>query len=141
MSPSIDLLTPDTPDLWNVARRLVREYAASLNLDLGFQDFDREIASLPAEYGPPHGHFLLARLDGRFIGCGAFRRLSDVSCEMKRLYVVPDGRGTGAGRTMATALIAEAKRRGYTAMLLDTLPSMHDAHRLYASLGFEATAP
>ncbi len=132
---------PDSPPLWAEARRLVREYAASLGVDLSFQDFDREVASLEHEYGPPDGHFLLAVDDGRFVGCGGFRRLTASACEMKRLYVVPSARGTGAGRALAMALIAEARRRGYEAMLLDTLPSMQGAQRLYASLGFEPTAP
>jgi GNAT superfamily N-acetyltransferase len=133
------LVRPDSPPLWAEASRLVREYAASLNVDLGFQDFDREIASLEHEYGPPDGHFLLAVDDDRIVGCGGFRRLTAVSCEMKRLYVVPSGRGTGAGRTLAVALIDEARRRGYETMMLDTLPSMASAQRLYESLGFERT--
>jgi len=134
-------VSPDSLRLWAEARRLVQEYAASLGVDLSFQDFDREIASLEHEYGPPDGHFLLAVDDERFVGCGGFRRLTAESCEMKRLYVAPAARGTGAGRALAVALIAEARRRGYEAMLLDTLPSMQDAQRLYASLGFEPTAP
>jgi GNAT superfamily N-acetyltransferase len=137
----LTFVSPDSPRLWAEARRLVREYAASLGVDLSFQDFDREIASLEHEYGPPDGHFLLAADDDRFVGCGGFRRLTAADCEMKRLYVVSSARGTGAGRALAVALIAEARRRGYQAMLLDTLPSMQGAQRLYASLGFAPTTP
>ena len=126
---------------WDAARHLIEEYAASLRLDLSFQAFDDELASLRAEYGPPGGHFLLASHDGTLVGCGGFRRWSDTACEMKRLYVVPASRSSGAGRALAAALIDEARRRGYKTMRLDTLPSMRAARGLYAELGFRPIAP
>ena len=122
-----------------MARGLVEEYATSLNIDLGFQDFHHEIHSLPTEYGLPDGYFVLAVQEGRFIGCGAFRRFAAAACEMKRLYVVPSHRGSGVGRIVAEALIRKARQRGYTSMLLDTLPSMVGAQALYSSLGFTPT--
>jgi putative acetyltransferase len=130
---------PHSPEMWAVARRLVEEYAASLNLDLGFQDFQHEIQALPTEYGPPHGCLVLAAHDRGFIGCGGLRRFSDSACEMKRLYVVPAHRAGGIGRAIAEALIDRARRLGYETMLLDTLPSMSRAQALYASLGFKLT--
>jgi GNAT superfamily N-acetyltransferase len=139
--PTVDLVTPDSPERWAIARRLVEEYAASLKLDLGFQKFDRELAMMETEYGPPDGCVLLAGQDGDFIGCGGLRRSSAAACEMKRLYVQPGRAGAGAGRALAEALIARAKALGYASMRLDTLPSMSRAQRLYASLGFKPTAP
>jgi putative acetyltransferase len=136
----VRLMRPDTPELWTEGRRLVKEYADSLGVDLGFQGFAKEIDSLPIEYGPPHGCFLLAEDHGAFIGCGALRKLEDGICEMKRLYVVPGNDGRGIGRTLAEALIDEARRLGYQKMLLDTLPSMTRAQALYASLGFQPTS-
>jgi len=135
------LIRPDSPQLWAAARRLVEEYAASLNIDLGFQDFAHEVESLPIEYGPPSGCFLLAVVENAYVGCGAFLKVSASDCEMKRLYVVPAGRGGRVGFALANALIAEARRFGYTRMLLDTLPSMSRAQALYASLGFRPTTP
>ena len=135
------LIRPDSAELWAVARQLVEEYAASLNLDLSFQDFAHEVESLADEYGPPAGCFLLAVHGTTFIGCGAFRKVSDLDCEMKRLYVVPSNRGGRIGLALATALIEEARHLGYKRMLLDTLPSMERAHGLYASLGFRPTTP
>jgi putative acetyltransferase len=136
----VKLTWVDSPELWDAARRLVEEYAASLGIDLGFQDFEREIASLPSEYGPPAGWFVLAEVGPRdFVGCGGVRPLSDGECEMKRLYVAPAARGSGAGRVIAEALIERARQSGYRAMLLDTLPSMRTAQSLYRSLGFEPT--
>lgn len=135
------LVRPDSPQLWAAARRLVEEYAASLNIDLSFQDFAHEVESLPVEYGPPSGCLLLAVEEDAFLGCGAFRKVSASDCEMKRLYVVPAGRGGRVGFALASALIDDARRLGYTRMLLDTLPSMTQAQALYASLGFKPTTP
>jgi putative acetyltransferase len=136
-----DLLHPDSPQLWQIARDLVREYAATLNVNLAFQNFDQELLDFETDYAPPTGSFLLARHNGEFVACGAFRRLSDRDCEMKRLYVRPSGRNLGIGRQLAQALIAEAKTSGYQHMLLDTLPTMHSAQSLYKSLGFVPTDP
>src|SRR5262245_32910416 len=60
MASSVELTWADSPPLWDAARRLVEEYAASLGIDLGFQDFEHEIASLPEEYGPPAGWLVRA---------------------------------------------------------------------------------
>jgi GNAT superfamily N-acetyltransferase len=137
----VELITVNSAPLWVDARRLIEEYAASLDFDLAFQDFNREIQSLPTEYGPPHGAFVLAGDEGTWIGCGGVRKFSESSCEMKRLYVSPSGRGRGLGRRIAEMLIDAARRLGYRAMLLDTTPSMPRAQQLYTSLGFKTVAP
>jgi GNAT superfamily N-acetyltransferase len=133
----VALIRPDSPRLWAISRELVEEYAATLGVPLDFQGFEHERWHLAEQYGPPDGVFLLAHQGDEFIGCGALRRFSETMCEMKRLYVRPSNQARGVGRMMATSLIAEARRLGYAAMLLDTLPSMHAAHKLYTSLGFE----
>lgn len=117
-------------------------YAASLPIDLGYQDFTGEVAGLPGRYGPPGGALLIARdLRGRALGCIGLRAIDDDRGEIKRLYVAPDGRGTGLGRALAEAVIAKARRAGYRELLLDTLETMTAARRLYAGLGFVAVAP
>lgn len=121
---------------------LVRDYAASLPVDLGYQDFEAEVAGLPGAYAPPAGALLLARdLAGTPLGCGAIRPLGDGIAEMKRLYVAPDARGTGLGRALAQALVATATQLGYRTLRLDTLPSMAGALALYRALGFREIAP
>lgn len=117
-------------------RGIFREYASSLGVDLSFQDFEHELASLPEYYVA----IFLAR-DGDVAGCVALRHIDDTTCEMKRLYVRPKHRGKDLGRTLAKQVIDDARRRGYKAMRLDTLPSMTAAIALYESLGFRDTAP
>ncbi|KAK6437002.1 hypothetical protein LTR95_006810 [Oleoguttula sp. CCFEE 5521] len=120
-------------------KNLFQAYTKWLNLDLTFQGFADELASLPGKYALPKGALLLARSTAttEAIGCVALRPLgSDGCCEMKRLYVSPDGRGLGLGKALAEAVIDEARRMGYKAIRLDTLPSMGAARALYKGLGF-----
>jgi putative acetyltransferase len=118
-------------------RTLFREYAASLGFDLCFQNFEQELAELPGQYAPPSGCLLLAMVEDEPAGCVALKRLADGVCEMKRLYIRSQHRGSGLGRTLAEQIIDEAKRLGYQVIRLDTIPSlMGSAVALYRSLGF-----
>jgi ribosomal protein S18 acetylase RimI-like enzyme len=135
------LFQAQTSEHWQHARELFERYADSLDFDLDFQDFEEELTSLPRDYGPPTGCLLFAEQDGDLVGCVALRSIGDTMCEMKRLYISPDQRGQGIGRSLATAIIEEARKRGYERMRLDTVPSMKAAQALYVSLGFEPIEP
>ena len=127
-------IEPAEPQL---ARELILEYAAATGVDLSFQGFHDEIASLPTFYEA----MFIARWDGDPAGVIALRRIDDQTCEMKRLYVRPAFRGKNAGRALVERLIDEARVRGYARMRLDTLPTMTAALDLYRSLGFVEIAP
>jgi len=141
----------ETPGEIALAGELFREYARWLGVDLCFQGFDRELATLPGAYAPPRGRLLLAGTPPAAFGCIALRPLATPRAsaaksaaaneesavgEVKRLYVQPARRGEGWGRTLAETLVAHARAIGYRELRLDTLAWMTDARRLYARLGF-----
>jgi putative acetyltransferase len=144
-SPSIELLPADTPEQIATVRELFSEYAASLSVDLCFQNFAAELAGLPGDYAPPGGALLLALVDGEPAGCVAMRPLPDSdhvnACEMKRLYVRRAFRRFGLGRILAQQLMDLATQAGHSCMLLDTLDDMEAARGLYESLGFHEVPP
>src|SRR5262249_29568097 len=122
MMPTIRMAISD--DDMEAVRLLFREYAASLGFDLCFQNFEQELAGLPGRYAPPSGCPRLATAGDEPAGCVALRELAEGVCEMKRLYVRGPYRGTGLGRNLAGQIIREARRIGYRAIRLDTIPSV-----------------
>jgi GNAT superfamily N-acetyltransferase len=130
-------IRPATSEDLQEIRAMLREYAAWLEVDLCFQNFEQELAALPGEYAPPTGRLLIAEGAGSV----ALRRIDDEICEMKRLFVRPAHRGSGLGRRLVLAVIEQARIIGYRRMRLDTMPKMDRAQGLYASLGFQEIAP
>ena len=124
-----------------VARALFREYAQFLDVDLCFQDFEQELATLPGRYAPPNGRLLLAFEGEQAAGSVALRPLERGICEMKRLFVRPAWRGQGLGHLLALQIVNDATALGYTVMRLDTLDTLHSAMHLYTMLGFQRCAP
>ena len=125
-----------------LTRRLLQAYAASLEIDLGLEGFEQELAELPGTYAPPRGDLWLATGSrGEGVGCVAFRGFGDADAEMKRLYVEPAMRGSGLGRLLVQQVIEKARRLGRKRLLLDTLPSMDRAIGLYRRLGFYEIEP
>lgn len=122
-------------------RALFRDYAASIEVDLCFQDFERELAELPGKYAPPAGGLWLAWIGDRAVGCIGLRPLETSIGEVKRLYVASIARGAGVGRRLVQELINAARAAGYQALRLDTLASMTAAQRLYEQFGFVTTPP
>ncbi|KAF0165830.1 MAG: carbonic anhydrase [Rhodocyclaceae bacterium] len=118
-------------------RQFIRNYAGWLGVDLCFQNFDEEMASLPGRYAAPEGRLFYAEVNGRGAGCVGIRPLAEGVCEFKRLYVEPGFRGLGVGRDLALAAIRAARQIGYCTIMLDTLPAMRIAVKLYRELGFQ----
>lgn len=132
----------DTPCDLDHARHLFRDYLRELDFDLDFQDVEEELDNLPGPYAPPNGAILLAYVDEEPVGVVAVKPLDeDGICEMKRLYVKPECRGTGIGRALGEAILKTARQLGYHTMRLDTVASMIPARSLYRSLGFVERAP
>jgi putative acetyltransferase len=123
------------------ARELFVEYATDLRIDLCFQNFERELATLPGIYAPPCGCLFLGRIEGRHAGCVALRPMEERTCEIKRLYVRPEFRRRGLGKMLVRRALVEARRIGYRVVRLDTLREMDAAIALYRRLGFEEVAP
>ncbi|GIM46963.1 acetyltransferase CD1211 [Collibacillus ludicampi] len=138
---NLNILSAESKEQLEHIRKLFLEYASSLVFDLSFQDFERELADLPGQYSPPNGRLLLAVVSEKLAGCVALRKITEHDCEMKRLYVRPEYRGQDIGKQLVFAIIEEARKIGYSRMLLDTVPSMKSAIKLYRSLGFKSIEP
>jgi ribosomal protein S18 acetylase RimI-like enzyme len=126
-------------------RTLFIEYAATLNIDLCFQNFSEELDALPGDYATPRGALVFATVGGELAGCCAMRPLDAVdypnACEMKRLFVRPNFRGLRLGRLLAESILDLSRQAGYDCILLDTLDDMESARALYQELGFEEIPP
>ena len=143
--PLVRLFTPSGAEHLALTRDIFQEYAQELGVDLCFQQFDQELASLPGDYAAPRGTLLLAEVDGAVAGWCALRPFdaSDYpnAAEMRRLYVRKAFRGFGLGRQLAEAALDAARQAGYARVLLDTLDDMEAARALYEELGFEPIEP
>ena len=121
--------------------QITTDYIAWLNMDLSFQDIDKELTGFSSMYGPPNGLFLLAMFEGGLAGGVGLRMLTTKVCEMKCLFVYDHCKGKGVGRSLCTMLIEEARRLDYEKMRLDSLSRMKAAIKLYESLGFKEIEP
>jgi ribosomal protein S18 acetylase RimI-like enzyme len=123
-------------------RTLFLEYVQTLDFNLCFQNFDKELNELPGAYGLPRGRLILCEVDGKSVGCIALKPLEQGVCEMKRLFVRPEFRRMRLGEALARRIIEEARAIGYSVMRLDTIKGrMDNAIALYTRLGFRETLP
>ncbi|GAC1659706.1 MAG: GNAT family N-acetyltransferase [Acidobacteriaceae bacterium] len=127
----------------SAVRELFLEYANWLGIDLCFQGFEHELATLPADYVPEkRGALFIAELDGDAVGCAGLHACFGEShtshiAEIKRAFVRPEARGKKIGRALVSTAMTRARELGYTHMRLDTLPNrMTEAVDLYKKMGF-----
>lgn len=118
-------------------RELWLEYWESIGLPMDFQGFGEERNGLPGVYGAAGGALLLALDKDQPAGTIALRRLDGMSGEVKRLFLRPTYRGQGFAKRLLGAVIERSTAMQYEWLYADTLPSMKEALRLYAGVGFE----
>ncbi|NJS37089.1 MAG: GNAT family N-acetyltransferase [Brachymonas sp.] len=146
MTSAICLELIDSPEhpLLPQVRDLMRQYQSHIGVDLCFQSFEEELAQLPGSYAPPDGRLYAALIavgsQQALAACVALRRHDAHSAEMKRLFVRPEFHGTGLGRQLASHIVQDAQQLGYRRVLLDTLPTMQAAQKMYEAMGFTDTS-
>lgn len=136
-----EYLLAHTEEEYATAAMLFREYAAWLNIDLRFQHFDEELASINRMYSLPAGGIILCKCQEEYIGCVGIRKQAPGTAEMKRMYVRSAYRNKGIANELVERALLFAKESGYSAMRLDTLNYMTPAMNLYKKYGFVETHP
>lgn len=119
-----------------VAVSLFKEYAGWLNVDLSFQDFEKELHAVKSMYAVPFGGIILCKVQQKYIGCVGLRKITTDIAELKRMYVVPGWQGKGIGNELLKRSLNLAVKYGYSSVRLDTLNTMHAAINLYTNNGF-----
>jgi putative acetyltransferase len=131
------MIRPAGPNEMETVRALFREYQQHLGIDLCFQSFEQELATLPGKYVG----IWFAEVDGELAGIVALRPCAEGIGEMKRLYVRPAFQGRGLGKALAETVVRASREAGYRALRLDTLPTMATAVALYRAMGFQDIEP
>jgi len=139
--PMIEIAPARFPEDRAAVIAIFREYIASVSVNLEFQDYESEFATLPGKYAAPEGCLLLAWKQGEVVGCVALRQVDANRCEMKRVYVRPPARGVGLGQKLVQAILAQARTAGYARICLDVLPEFAAARHLYETFGFTDADP
>lgn len=137
----VEYILAKTDKDYSAAAKLFKEYAFGLGIDLGFQHFEEELENLKKMYNCADGGIILCKQENKFIGCVAVRRISDVTAELKRMYVQPAYRQSGIGKKLLEKAIELAKICRYEKIRLDTLNHMTPAINLYKKYGFYTITP
>jgi putative acetyltransferase len=141
MKKAITYQIANTSQQFEAGKQLFEEYALSLNVDLSFQNFIKELETIRIQYGKPEGALLLACDGDAFVGCSGVRKLDQETAEIKRMYVKDDYRGHHIGTGLLQRSIEFATELGYKQIRLDTLENMTKAKQLYSSFGLYEIHP
>jgi putative acetyltransferase len=128
-----------TEEQYKAAKTLFSEYASWLNIDLCFQNFNKELAEIEIMYNEKDGGIVLCVDDDKYIGCSAIRKIDDTTCELKRMWVQPLHQGKKFGEALLNECINIAKKLNYKQIRLDTLSRLQPAIHLYKKYGFVET--
>ena len=134
-------ITASSDEDYTEAKKLFREYAALIDIDLSFQKFEEELSGINKMYALPTGGIILCKANEKFVGCIAMRRIENGICELKRMYVNPQFQGRGIGKELLQKALQLAKDYNYELMRLDTLNHMTRAIHLYKQHGFYEIMP
>ena len=126
-------------ELFREYTRMLVELDPEFQKSLDEQNYDEELEHLEDKYGLPGGRLYLAWQDGQLAGCVGMKRLDEKTGELKRLYVRPAFRGLHLGRELVERIIRDARSLGYRRLMLDTMPELVSARRLYENMGFHVT--
>ncbi|MFT4537108.1 MAG: putative acetyltransferase [Saprospiraceae bacterium] len=138
----VALLEVESDEEYKIAIELFKEYVAQINVDLSFQNFDREIKDIKYQYSRPNGVLIIGYdMENKAIGCFGIRRFADSICELKRMYLRKEVRGLGLGKKMLEKSNEIGKELNYRKMCLDTLQTMEFAIGLYEKNGFYEIDP
>jgi len=123
------------------ARRCLAAYFRELTarFESGFDPCDGDPAA-EEEMMPPNGFFVLARIDGRAVGCGGLRRSDEHVGEIKRMWTAPEARGQGVARRVLHKLEGLAREAGIETLRLDTNRVLLEAQAMYRREGYREIA-
>jgi putative acetyltransferase len=132
----------DNPFLAVIIRNTLTEFDAAVP---GTVFFDPTTDALFELFQTPRSAYFVAEEDGRILGGGGIfptEGLPGDTCELVKMYLVPEARGIGLGRTLIEKCLQQATVRGFSKVYLETLDELHFALKIYAKFGFEyLTAP
>lgn len=132
-------ITPaDNPQVAHIIRTVMTEYGA---VGKGFSIEDPEVDAMFEAYDTPRSIYLVLELEGRVVGCGGIAPLrggDEHTCELKKMYFLPEGRGKGWGRALMVQLEKEAAERGFDTIYLETIERMAEANQLYQKMQYAA---
>jgi putative acetyltransferase len=136
-----EIIIANTNMEYEIAALLFKEYAAWLNIDLGFQKFDEELLHLKEMYSFPNGAILLCKSENIFTGCVAVRKKEEGIAELKRMFIKAEYRKKGIGALLLQKALEITKELHYKKIRLDTLDTMTPAINLYKKYGFYEIEP
>jgi putative acetyltransferase len=131
--------TRDDPAMAAVIRTVMPEYGA---VGPGFSISDPEVDYLSRAYDRPGAAYFVVEVDGRVVGGGGVAPLvkGDAgTCELRKMYILSEARGLGAGGRLLELCLTSARRLGYARCYIESLASMKGAARLYERAGFRPT--